>query len=278
MITTDPAKIAENASLRMRRINTELRRSLSGAINPLGDQVADYEVLTMFQDEIAHMTRTYDRMSKATLTMPKPVKAAKPKRRRRAPLTPNTPSAMARPSRRRPSSAGALYRALDELGVAPTPDPKLRPNGPKRSDTALLLGILLAKAELGAAVRADPSEEPPHGLTQLMTGYRSAVSSRNDETHLRHLSLRLLHTAVEATLDDNPSTLCYAADDAALAAALIDADRLQRTGNNRTAVRASINTATQSLYAAINTLSNNPGKSNTHLRPGHHLHSAPHAP
>lgn len=84
MITTDPAKIAENASLRMRRINTELRRVLSGSINPLGDQVADYEVLAMFQDEIAHMTRTYDRMSKATMTMATPVRAARPKRRRRA--------------------------------------------------------------------------------------------------------------------------------------------------------------------------------------------------
>ncbi|MER6773348.1 hypothetical protein ABT389_26855 [Streptomyces bacillaris] len=38
----------------------------------------------MFQDEIAHMTRTYDRMSKATMTMAKPVRSAKPKRRRRA--------------------------------------------------------------------------------------------------------------------------------------------------------------------------------------------------
>ncbi|MES9512138.1 hypothetical protein ABWJ92_38175 [Streptomyces sp. NPDC000609] len=84
MITTDPAKIAENASLRMRRINTELRRVLSGSINPLGDQVADYEVLAMFQDEIAHMTRTYDRMSKATMTMATPVRAVRPKRRRRA--------------------------------------------------------------------------------------------------------------------------------------------------------------------------------------------------
>jgi hypothetical protein len=84
MITTDPAKIAENASLKMRRINTELRRLLSGAINPLGEQVADYEVLAMFQDEIAHMTRTYDRMNKATMTMPKPVRTTKPKRRRRA--------------------------------------------------------------------------------------------------------------------------------------------------------------------------------------------------
>ncbi|MFI1360904.1 hypothetical protein ACH4TV_46160 [Streptomyces sp. NPDC020898] len=68
--------------MRMRRINTELCRVLSGAINPLGDQAADYEVLAMFQDEIAHMTRTYDRMNKGT--MPKPVRTAKPKRRRRA--------------------------------------------------------------------------------------------------------------------------------------------------------------------------------------------------
>lgn len=81
MITTDPAKIAESAGLRMRRINTELRRVLSGAINPLGDQVADYEVLAMFQDEIAHMTRTYERMRKASMTLPPPVK--KPTRRRR---------------------------------------------------------------------------------------------------------------------------------------------------------------------------------------------------
>ncbi|MFC7924612.1 hypothetical protein [Streptomyces cinereoruber] len=83
MITTDPAKISENVSLRMRRINTELRRVLSGSINPLGEQVADYEVLAMFQDEVAHMTRTYDRMSKATMTMAKPVQV-KAKRRRRA--------------------------------------------------------------------------------------------------------------------------------------------------------------------------------------------------
>ncbi|MGW2299183.1 hypothetical protein [Streptomyces violaceorubidus] len=82
MITTDPAKIAENAGLRMRRINTELRRVLSGAINPLGDQVGQYEVLAMFQDEIAHMTRSYERMTKATMTMPKPIK--QPTKRRRA--------------------------------------------------------------------------------------------------------------------------------------------------------------------------------------------------
>lgn len=87
MITTDPGKTAENASLRMRRVNTELRRVLSGPINPLGDQVADYEVLAMFQDEIAYMTRAYDRISKATMTIAKPVRTTKPKRRRAAART-----------------------------------------------------------------------------------------------------------------------------------------------------------------------------------------------
>lgn len=58
MITTDPAKITEIASLRIHRLNTELRRALSGSINPCGDQGADCEVLATFQDEIAHMTRT----------------------------------------------------------------------------------------------------------------------------------------------------------------------------------------------------------------------------
>jgi hypothetical protein len=87
MITTDPAKIAENVSLRMRRINTELRRVLSGSINPLGDQVANYEVLAMFQDDIGHMTRTYDRMNKATSSLPKPVRTTKSKRRRRTTAT-----------------------------------------------------------------------------------------------------------------------------------------------------------------------------------------------
>ncbi|MEU3603678.1 hypothetical protein ABZ714_33975 [Streptomyces sp. NPDC006798] len=91
------------------------------------------------------------------------------------------------------------------------------------------------------------------------------MSSPNDETRLRLLSIRLLRTAVEATLDDNPSTLAHAADNAALAAAaLIDADRLQRTGNNRTAIRTAVKAATQSLLAAVNTLSSKSGRSNAH--------------
>jgi hypothetical protein len=83
LITTDPAKIAESVGWRLRRINTELRRLLSGWINPLGEDVANYEVLAMYQDEIGHMLRLAERMQKASMRMPKPVKAAKGKRRRR---------------------------------------------------------------------------------------------------------------------------------------------------------------------------------------------------
>jgi pimeloyl-ACP methyl ester carboxylesterase len=158
---------------------------------------------------------------------------------------------MVRPAARRPSSARTLYSALEVLGAAPTPDPRLRPDGPRPTDTALLLGVLLAKAELDAAVRADPAQEPPRGLTDLLTGYRSTLTSPADETRLRLLSLRLVRSSVEATLDHNPSDLASAAGDAALAAAgLIDAERLQRTGADHAAVAASLTAATLSLHAA----------------------------
>ncbi|MGP3634502.1 hypothetical protein ACTU45_14210 [Streptomyces sp. 24-1644] len=176
---------------------------------------------------------------------------------------------MGRPSAPRPSSARTLYRALDELDAAPKLDPKLRPDGPKRTDTALLLGVLLAKTELDAAIRADPAQEPPRGLTQLLAGYCSAITSPADETRLRLLSLRLVRSAIEATLDDDPSPLSRAAGDSALAAAgLIDADRLTRTGAGPTAVNASLTTAAQSLDAAatgINTLTT--GHHNTRHTP-----------
>ncbi|MFB7293403.1 hypothetical protein [Actinacidiphila glaucinigra] len=158
---------------------------------------------------------------------------------------------MARYPGRRPASAQTLYRALEQLGAAPRADPKLRPNGPTRSDTPLLLGILLAKAELDAALRADPAEEPPRGLTQFLAGYRSTVASTGDETRLRLLSLRLVRSAVEATLDAEPSRLAYAASDAALAAAsLVDADRLQHNNASTTAIHSTLATAAQSLKAA----------------------------
>jgi hypothetical protein len=162
---------------------------------------------------------------------------------------------MGRPSVPRPSSARTLYRALDELGAAPRLDPRLRADGPKRTDTALLLGVLLAKTELDAAIRADPAQEPPRGLTRLLAGYCSAITSPADETRLRLLSIRLVRSAIEATLDDDPSPLSQAASDSALAAAgLIDADRLTRTGAGPTAINASLTTATQSLNAATTTL------------------------
>jgi hypothetical protein len=152
---------------------------------------------------------------------------------------------------RRPSSAPALYGALEALGAAPVPDPKLRPKGPRRSDTPLLLGVLLAHAELDAALRADPGQEPPRGLLQLLAGYRSAIRSPQDQTRLRLLSLRLTRTAMEATLDNDPSPLAQAASDACLAAAaLIDSDRLQRTGASPTATDAATKSAALSLRAA----------------------------
>ncbi|MEV5880908.1 hypothetical protein AB0L75_43410 [Streptomyces sp. NPDC052101] len=158
---------------------------------------------------------------------------------------------MGRPTMRRPASARTLYSALADLGSAPKLDARQRPDGPKRTDTALLLGILLAKTELDAARRADPAQEPPRGLTQLLAGYCSAIASRADETRLRLLSLRLVRSAIEATLDDDPSPLSCAAGDSALAAAsLIDADRLTRTGAGPAAVSACIDTAAQSLTAA----------------------------
>ncbi|MFE5717905.1 hypothetical protein [Streptomyces erythrochromogenes] len=158
---------------------------------------------------------------------------------------------MAPAAMRRPASALTLYRALAALGVAPKPDARQRPHGPTRTDTALLLGVLLAKTELDAAIRADPAQEPPRNLTRLLAGYCSAVPSPADETRLRLLSLRLVRSAIEATLDDDPSPLSHAAADSALAAAgLIDADRLTRTGASPAAIHACIDTAVRSLDAA----------------------------
>jgi hypothetical protein len=86
-ITTDPAKIAENVGGRLARINKELTRLLSGAINPLGDDVGHYEVLVMYQQEIEHMMRTAERVEKTTLRLPPPVKVTANRRRRRRPET-----------------------------------------------------------------------------------------------------------------------------------------------------------------------------------------------
>jgi hypothetical protein len=86
LITTDPAKIAENLTWRLRRIETELRRLLSGWINPLGDEVGNYEVLAMYQEDIGHMLRVSERMRRASAAAPTPVKGVR-KMRRRKPTT-----------------------------------------------------------------------------------------------------------------------------------------------------------------------------------------------
>ncbi|MEV1091196.1 hypothetical protein [Streptomyces microflavus] len=164
---------------------------------------------------------------------------------------------MVRRTAKRPASACTLYRALDELGAAPTPDPVLRPDGPKRSDSTLLLGVLLAKAELDAAVRADPTQEPPRGMTELLTGYRSMVSSPGDTIRLRLLSHRLVRSAVEATLDDDSDDpVRLAAADAALAASgLVDAARLHSAGASEAAIQAAVSAAALSLRAAADGIS-----------------------
>ena len=154
-------------------------------------------------------------------------------------------------STRRPSSAHTLYLALDLLGAAPKPDPELRPDGPKRTDAPLLLGILLATTELDATTRADPGQEPPRGLTQFLTGYHATTTSPHDETRLRLLSHRLIRTAFETTTDQDAGLLANAAGDAALAAAgLIDAERLQRAKAHPASIRAALKAATDSLNAA----------------------------
>ncbi|MFD3334597.1 hypothetical protein ACFWV1_18350 [Streptomyces sp. NPDC058700] len=111
-------------------------------------------------------------------------------------------------------------------------------------------------------MRADPAQEPPHGLTQLLTGYRSTIPSPADETRLRLLSMRLIRSAIEATLDNDSGPLAQAASDAALAAAgLIDAERLRRTGATPKTITTTIDAATQSLQAATTSLT--PGQNRT---------------
>ncbi|WP_188273838.1 hypothetical protein [Streptomyces sp. CBMA152] len=137
---------------------------------------------------------------------------------------------MARSPRSGPATAQALHRALAALGAAPTADPKQRPHGPQPEDTPLLLGVLLAKAELDAAVRADPSAYPPDGLTALITGYNALIGTGSD-IRLRLMSLRLIRTAIEITThDDATDSISEAAESATLAAAnLVNALRYNRS-------------------------------------------------
>jgi hypothetical protein len=62
LTTTDANRCAEYVGWRLRRIDRELRRMRTGAIDPLGPSAQDHLVLAYYQDEIAHMLKAVDRM------------------------------------------------------------------------------------------------------------------------------------------------------------------------------------------------------------------------
>ncbi|MGX8910199.1 hypothetical protein ACR820_34045 [Streptomyces netropsis] len=119
-----------------------------------------------------------------------------------------------------------MHRALVALGAAPTLDRTHRPHGPRPEDAPLLLGILLAKAEVDATARANPGDEPPEGLTALIRGYNTFT--RSEEMRLRLLALRLVRTAFDVSLYEEADDPCTpAAENAAMTAAnMINARRL----------------------------------------------------
>ncbi|MEV4504707.1 hypothetical protein [Streptomyces klenkii] len=164
---------------------------------------------------------------------------------------------MTRPSGHRPASATALHQALAALGAAPTLDRTRRPHGPRPQDAPLLLGILLAKAELDAAVRADPAAEPPQGLTQLIRGYNTI--SHVEETRLRLIALRLIRTAFDITLYENADDpYALAAENATMTAAnMINACRLARHGtspDDRQALATALKSAHQFNHSTTEAL------------------------
>jgi hypothetical protein len=127
MVTTDPAKIAENASLRMGRISTESRRVLSGSINALGEQVADYGPVPGRDRPHEPHLRPHGQAT------PKPVRATTPRGAAAPAGTDHKPiareSVMARPSARRkwstsqaddgPVAAGGLLDDVTPFGNEP---------------------------------------------------------------------------------------------------------------------------------------------------------------
>lgn len=157
----------------------------------------------------------------------------------------------------RPASAAALHRALTALGAAPTLDRTSRPHGLRPDDAPLLLGVLLAKAELDAAVRADPGMDPPEGLTALIRGYNTFTNS--EEMRLRLLALRLVRTASEiSTYEDTDDPCALTAEDATMTAAnMINACRLARHGvtpADQQALATALSSAGQFIRSATKAL------------------------
>ncbi|MBO3682834.1 hypothetical protein [Streptomyces sp. NEAU-YJ-81] len=158
----------------------------------------------------------------------------------------------------RPATAAALQHALAALSAAPTLDRTRRPHGPRPGDAPLLLGILLAKAELDAAVRADPGADPPEGLTELIRGYNTLA--RSEEMRLRLLALRLVRTAFDITVYEDTDDPCTpAAESAAMTAAnAINAYRLARHSTDpadRRALAAALRSADEFNRSATEALS-----------------------
>jgi hypothetical protein len=62
LVTTDTNRCSEYIGWRLRTVDKELRRMLTGTILPLGDLAAEHQVLTYYRDEITRMLQVVDRM------------------------------------------------------------------------------------------------------------------------------------------------------------------------------------------------------------------------
>ncbi|MDA3625128.1 hypothetical protein OU415_06760 [Saccharopolyspora sp. WRP15-2] len=157
---------------------------------------------------------------------------------------------MAASRRAGPASARAVHRALAELGAAPIADPVARPHGPRPRDAALLLGVLAAKIDLDASVRADPNDDPPDGFTDFLMGYHNLIGDvQGGDTRLRLLALRSVRTAFDLTMaGENDPLECMASDAAMLTANLINAYRLQQRTANDPALSSILDSAGHFLH------------------------------
>ncbi|MEU6463631.1 hypothetical protein [Streptomyces sp. NPDC046976] len=121
----------------------------------------------------------------------------------------------------------------------------------------MLLGILLAKAELDAIVIADPADEPPDGMTTLIQGYNTLICS--EEVRLRLLAQRLIRTAFDISLYEGVDDPCTPAAETAVmtAANMINARRLAWHGtgpDDQQALVAALRSADQFSQSTVEDL------------------------
>ncbi|MGN9847574.1 hypothetical protein ACTMTI_56900 [Nonomuraea sp. H19] len=62
LVSTDTNRCSEYIGWRLRTVDRELRRMMSGTIEPLGDLVAQHEVLSYYREEILRMLRVVEGM------------------------------------------------------------------------------------------------------------------------------------------------------------------------------------------------------------------------